>query len=618
MRLKRYYIASFACLLAFAACTEEFSELIPSSSVKTTIVASFDDNKTKTTLDTSEGAHSTISWSADDAISVFTAKASDGGSKFTTADGGAEATFVGEIASGASKFFGVYPYREDVSFDGSKTFTTLLPSVQQAVENDFDPASFISVASTTSGDASALQMCFFNVCGGLRFTVDEPGITKVVFKGNNGEDLAGTLSINASNAKEPEAIIKSNASSSVELVADGSFIPGEFYYITFLPQVFGKGFTLDFYKGSSKYTTTTTGALATFKRSVFSTVRKADLQSMMDLIKGGINLSADGTSNCYIVSEPGQYMFPMVKGNSSTSVGTVSNVSVLWETNNTSTKVVTGSIISSVSIKGNYAYFSTPDVLKNGNALIAAYDASGKVLWSWHIWVCSGYDPKSTSQQYKGKTEVWMDRNIGALSADRGSDFCYGLLYQWGRKDPFVGFVSAASNAQMATTGTFSTAEYAEKVGTVAFTIANPTTFITSPNTPKDWHFGGRDNTLWVEDKTIYDPCPAGWRIPMGGPDGVWDDLEDAGYLKPDKVAYGAVITLAGSGSAWYPATGYINVSGQPTMNLQYGTYWSCKTNSQYASILEIYLVDGYQADVNGICGGKVRAEGRSVRCVAE
>ncbi len=104
----------------------------------------------------------------------------------------------------------------------------------------------------------------------------------------------------------------------------------------------------------------------------------------------------------------------------------------------------------------------------------------------------------------------------------------------------------------------------------------------------------------------------------MGGPDGVWDDLEDAGYLKPDKVAYGAVITLAGSGSAWYPATGYINVSGQPTMNLQYGTYWSCKTNSQYASILEIYLVNGYQADFNGICGGKVRAEGRSVRCVAE
>ena len=618
MRLKRYFIAPFACLLTVAACTLEKTELSQDLTVQSTIIASFDGNKTKTTLDTSEGAHSTISWVADDAISVFTAKASDGGSKFTTADGGAEATFVGEIVSGASKFYGVYPYREDVSFDGSKTFTTLLPSVQQAVENDFDPASFISVASTTSGDASALQMCFFNVCGGLRFTVDESGITKVVLKGNNGEDLAGTLSINASDPKQPVATIKSNASSSVELVADDSFIPGEFYYFSLLPQVFSKGFSLEFYKGSSKYKTTTTGALVTFKRSVFSTVRKADQQSMMDLIKGGIDLSVDGTANCYIVSEPGQYMFPMVKGNSSTSVGTVSNVSVLWETNNTSTKVATGSIISSVSIKGNYAYFSTPDNLKNGNALIAAHDASGKVLWSWHIWVCSGYNPQTTSQRYKSKTEVWMDRNLGALSADRGSDFCYGLLYQWGRKDPFVGFVSSATNGVMATTGTFSTAEYAENVGTVDFTIANPTTFITSPNTPKDWHYGGRDNSLWVEDKTIYDPCPAGWRIPMGGPDGMWDDLEDPGYLAPDKIGYGAVISLSGSGNAWYPATGYINVSGQPTMNRQYGSYWSCKTNSQYASILEIYLVDGYQADVNGICGGKVRAEGRSVRCVAE
>lgn len=615
MRLKRFFFVFLSCLLAVAACTEEKPELTPDSTVKSSILASFDGSNTKTTLDTSEGAHSTISWVADDSISVFTAKASDGGSKFTTADGGAEATFVGEISSGASKFFGLYPYRNDVSFDGSKTFMTSLPSVQQAVENDFDPAAFISVASTTSGDASALQMCFFNVLGGLRFTVEESGITKVVIKGNNGEDLAGTLSINASDPKQPVATISSDASASVELVSDDSFIPGEFYYITFLPQVFGKGFSLDFYKGSSKYKTTTTGAFVNFRRSVFSTIRKADQQYMMDTIKGGIDLSADGSSNCYIVSDPGQYMFPLVQGNSSTSVGNVGYVSVLWETDNTSNEVATGSIIASVSFKNKYAYLSTPDVLKNGNALIAAHDASGKVLWSWHIWVCSGYDPVATQQQYLSKSEKWMDRNVGALSAERGSALSYGLLYQWGRKDPFTGFASTNTNAAMAATADFETVEISPAVGTVAYTIANPTTFITNSVSPKDWHDGGRDNTLWQESKTKYDPCPPGWKIPMGGPGGLWDNLE----IKLDKAEGGVLIPLSSGGNSWYPATGYrANASGLLTMNGKYGMYCSCKTNSQYTSVLEINLSDSGKEYVNAICGGKARAEGRSVRCVAE
>ena len=32
-----------------------------------------------------------------------------------------------------------------------------------------------------------------------------------------------------------------------------------------------------------------------------------------------------------------------------------------------------------------------------------------------------------------------MDRNLGATSSIPGSGCEYGLLYQWGRKDPFLG-----------------------------------------------------------------------------------------------------------------------------------------------------------------------------------
>jgi hypothetical protein len=30
------------------------------------------------------------------------------------------------------------------------------------------------------------------------------------------------------------------------------------------------------------------------------------------------------------------------------------------------------------------------------------------------------------------------------------------------------------------------------------------------------------DNTRWQSEKTIYDPCPAGWRVPDGGEESVW------------------------------------------------------------------------------------------------
>ena len=618
MIYRRYFPLSLITLLTFVSCSVNEPDALSPNTVHGYISASFDQKDTRTTLDTSEGAYSSISWVAGDSISVFVKSGQGGGSKFTTAVGGSVATFEGEVESGSTKFNAVYPFGRDVSFDGNNRYTATLPSNQQASDGCFDPSSYISVGSTTGGDPSQLKMSFYNVCGGIRFTVEASGITSVVLSGNSGESLAGTLSINASDPTKPVAAVASHDASSVTLSSEGTFIPGAFYYITLPPTDFLKGFSFEFYKGSTLYTRTSTSAYVSIKRAVYSTVRKADLQSTMDKIKGGIDLSADGSANCYLVSNSGQYMFPAVKGNSTKSVGTISSVSVLWETDNTSSSISEGAIIESVGFKNNNIYFTTPERLHGGNAVIAAKDSAGKILWSWHIWVCEGYDPVASMQQYKDKTEKWMDRNLGALEATRGSSLSYGLLYQWGRKDPFTGFATVQGNDVMNSTRSFTTVPIDEKVGTVEYTIANPMTFITNPNPPKDWHFNGRDNTLWVESKTIYDPCPPGWKIPLGGIGGAWDKLAESGSLSPDKISYGAVISLSNSGNAWYPATGYRNVSGQPTMNRQYGSYWSSKTNSQYGYILEIYLVTGYQASVNGVCDGKVRAEGRSVRCVAE
>ena len=70
--------------------------------------------------------------------------------------------------------------------------------------------------------------------------------------------------------------------------------------------------------------------------------------------------------------------------------------------------------------------------------MIAVKDASGKILWSWHIWA-TDFDPNAKTLKYtndNGSTWEFMDRNLGAANAESGSFGAFGLLYQWGRKDP--------------------------------------------------------------------------------------------------------------------------------------------------------------------------------------
>ena len=119
-----------------------------------------------------------------------------------------------------------------------------------------------------------------------------------------------------------------------------------------------------------------------------------------------------------------------------------------------------------------------------------------------------------------------MDRNLGATSATPGDVGALGLLYQWGRKDPFLGSSSISSNTEAMSTITWPSAvESNNSTGTIDYATANPTTFITYNGKNHDWYYTGdssTDDTRWQSSKTIYDPCPAGWRVPDGGGSGVW------------------------------------------------------------------------------------------------
>ena len=328
------------------------------------------------------------------------------------------------------------------------------------------------------------------------------------------------------------------------------------------------------------------------------------------------DLSSAGTANCYIVSESGSYKFTPTKGNSSESVGAIATAEVLWETFGTDVTPSVGDLVKNVKYENGVITFETPSSFKEGNAVIAAKDASGNILWSWHIWLTD----QPQGQEYYNNAGTMMDRNLGATSATPGDVGALGLLYQWGRKDPFLG----SSSINDAFSAAMSTIRWPLGVpsnlsnGTIEYAISHPTTFITYNDINDDWYYSGSsstDNTRWTTSETsksIYDPCPSGWRVPDGGSSGVWSK---AGFNEAiyDKINEGMSFGISSYLVTWYPASGYRASDGYLKHVGGYGSYWSGSPNGSDAYILFFDSSDWIRPAYKGY-----RAYGNSVRCIQE
>lgn len=247
----------------------------------------------------------------------------------------------------------------------------------------------------------------------------------------------------------------------------------------------------------------------------------------------------------------------------------IDHVRVLWQTKDTGTSgdLVLGYVVD----KDNHANLvNTTDigdlnkalvhvkvpVTKGGNAVIEAVNQSGVTVWSWHIWISdyvpAGLDASKITdgvtreaaindarnatqggavQVYQGISWtdaagafykcVIMDRNLGATKAGMQDNQIdgrrtLGLLYQGGRKDPFF---AAADGTTKETKTIFDEAGEPldvkkQKLTSVEQLIQNPLTYSTGTNNEYpaisyNWNGDG--------PKTIYDPCPKGWRVPSNG-----------------------------------------------------------------------------------------------------
>lgn len=318
-------------------------------------------------------------------------------------------------------------------------------------------------------------------------------------------------------------------------------------------------------------------------------------------------------ANCFIVSSSETYSFKTVKGNSSESVGDVASAEVLWESYGTSETPSVGSLITSVLSESGSIVFEVVDPYREGNAVIAAKDASGTILWSWHIWMTD--EPEE--QIYYNNAGTMMDRNLGATSATPGDVGALGLLYQWGRKDPFLGSSSISEEISAKSTLTWPSKVSSNSTnGTIKYATEHPTTFITYNSNNYDWYYTGdssTDDTRWQFDKTIYDPCPSGWRIPDGGSNGVWNI---AGFSSTtyDDTNKGNSFSISSPSATWYPASGCRNGGDGALSHVgYYGYYWSVTPIDNIAYYL-YFRYDGYVAPSYSIN----RAYGFGVRCIQE
>lgn len=608
MKLRFFSIFVLAGLLLSSCAVDE----VPVT--EHTILAVMEGDQTRSSV-TDEGV---FSWSAGDQVWLQTTNGSVVGTLSSGAGtSSAEFTyggFVGEMTGKA-----VYPYN-----DGH--------SISEEVLNFVLPASYDLGSSLTNTNAA---MYGINVGGTIKFN-HLAGVMRFKFKdvpaGVNKFTITLDKKINgtftADLAEEYPVIETSSASAASEKTITLNFIAltakSDISIYVPLPVGTYNSLELGLYDDSQ--------AVWTYSKSVTNTVSRKSLKLMPVVTLGGsvdgdieggeADLSANGTANSYIVSKSGTYKFSTVKGNSSKSVGAVSSAEVLWETFGTEVTPNVGDLVKNVKYADGTISFDTPSVFKEGNAVIAAKDASGNILWSWHIWLTD----QPQGQVYYNNAGTMMDRNLGATSATPGDVGALGLLYQWGRKDPFLGSSSISRNPLAKSTGTWPSAVSSNSTkGTIGYATANPTTFIESNDSNYDWYYTGSsttDNTRWTTStatKSIYDPCPSGWRVPDGGKNGIWSKALGSSSAFTDALLYDSANKgmnfsgkLGSDQTIWYPASGYSNGGSLGSVG-NYGYYWYASPISIFAYTLNfLYNGDVYPSSSNN------RDIGQSVRCVQE
>jgi uncharacterized protein (TIGR02145 family) len=365
-------------------------------------------------------------------------------------------------------------------------------------------------------------------------------------------------------------------------------------------------------------------------------------------------------ANCYIVSEPtALYSLDVSANGAGEKLSDVADVKLLWQSNSALLQHVDYDDLQTASFfidckkddKGNVVLENGKHVLVEGNAVIAAYDSKGEIVWSWHIWVvskdvCGEYDTYANGRKF-------MQVNLGAFDNSNGANdnakihASYGLYYQWGRKDPFLRpkAYNCADGSDETVFNASNSAEYvkteetSETVGTIEYAVKHPTTMIINPacvgekgDGIGDWLHNPNSNLWSNAKKSVYDPCPYGWRVPAKTDFDVLSLTaeEDGMDIDVARKRFGWSLS-DGQNSYFYLGGGFRSYFDGVIANMNYktdvfpstpepweGYYWTSGTTSdgKYATCMYFDLTTTRTINKFNLNYPSRRANAMQVRCV--
>ena len=291
------------------------------------------------------------------------------------------------------------------------------------------------------------------------------------------------------------------------------------------------------------------------------------------------DLSETHTANSYMVSTANKYCFNVtVRGNGYTGAAGVPgayevrdpvSAEIIWTDLVSAEDEDLSQYFSLVSkIEEGRVFFNVKNVngsMKEGNVVIGVRNSEGNLLWTWHLWLTD----RPAEQGYKNGFAV-QDRDLGATAYKPEGDIgtIEGLYYQWGRPTPLPLGKTDGSCETRVYKPNYNDAGQWESNTPVDFKasdlnigvverVKRPIEYFNTLASASEQEltknlWGWRSETDEYA-KTIYDPCPPGYRVPSIK---LWRDLSihDPAAVDGDAIRF----YIKGNETVvYYPMTGF-------------------------------------------------------------
>ncbi len=567
-------------------------------------------------------------WSADDVVGVFAGEAAN--RQFVIQENLSNSAIFSvregdPIPGPIETLYSYYPYSGSVTMAGT-TLNMTLPATQPFAEKSFaDGLNPMAGANTTR------SLVFRYLCGVVKIKLSETvfgTVTKITLSSGDSKVMAGSATVDMDYeygstpkltvaANGPTELVLDCGEEGVSITSAGTLFhfvvpPGTYEDLTFRIEntdeaVFESKIVGQTVVGSGIMTDV--GDAAIYIEEFFYGKANCLLINTINPLGHSLDVTP------YYTTDFKGYAYEY---NTRDDLTFAASAGLVWQT---STSLITNIALSAdkKTVTFNVAEGKT------GNALIAIYDQTGKILWSFHIWIT----PTVTRTYPAGSYQV-LDRNLGAVSATPADkEKTYGLYYQWGRKDPFPLYVNRGAFFGPGNNAFEFTAVNTSAGVTHTSVAATPTVFYIKTSAPMDWVFDGSPNKLWgnptcLKDitqlrKSIYDPCPEGYMLPAGNiltANGVVNGNDGGNGVFPYDAANQGRTLMTGTFGDWWPNARVVQQSWTATSNVV-GRYWY----SGAAAAAGVYdkgngavYGDGNTVFPDYTTGH--RAQGMSVRCV--